>query len=231
MIDFTFTEEQEMFRKAAREFAETQWGAPRGGDGADRRGEPGGGESPGRGGHDGPHHPGGLGRFRAGLCGAPDRPGGDRPGVAGHRHDAAGLRPGNRPHNRSGTEAQKQKYLPGLAKGERLATVGVTEPTGGSDPTGGRTTYRKEEDDYIVNGRKCFITNAHIADTITILAKSEDDPKAFCAFVLEKSMAGFKPPPWNTKWASGAAIPESSPLKTAGCPKPSCWGKRARASK
>ncbi len=93
---------------------------------------------------------------------------------------------------RFGTEAQKKKYLPGLATGERLATVAVTEPTGGSDPTGGRTTYSKDGADYIVTGRKCFITNAHIANTISVLAKDENDPKAFSVFIIEKGTEGFK---------------------------------------
>jgi alkylation response protein AidB-like acyl-CoA dehydrogenase len=91
-----------------------------------------------------------------------------------------------------GNDAQKSKYLPGMATGERLSTTAVTEPTGGSDPTGGRTTYRKDGDHYIINGRKCFITNAHIADTLTLLAKDEADPKAFTTFLIEKDMPGFK---------------------------------------
>ena len=91
-----------------------------------------------------------------------------------------------------GTDEQKKRFLPGLANGDKLGTAAVTEPTGGSDPTGGRTVYRKDGDDYIVNGRKCFITNSHIADTITVLAKDENDPKAFCAFIMEKGMEGFK---------------------------------------
>jgi alkylation response protein AidB-like acyl-CoA dehydrogenase len=73
-----------------------------------------------------------------------------------------------------------------------LATTAVTEATGGSDPTAIKSTYTREGDDFIVNGRKCFITNSHIANTITILAKAEDDPKAFCAFVIDEDMLGWK---------------------------------------
>jgi alkylation response protein AidB-like acyl-CoA dehydrogenase len=91
-----------------------------------------------------------------------------------------------------GTEELKKKYLPGLASGQLLSTTAVTEATGGSDPTGIRSSYQKDDDDFILNGRKCFITNSHIADVITVLAKSEDDPKAFCAFVLDKDMDGWK---------------------------------------
>jgi len=91
-----------------------------------------------------------------------------------------------------GSDEQKSKYLPGLASGELLATAAVTEATGGSDPSGIRTSYKKDGDDYIVNGRKCFITNSHVANTLTILAKSEENPKEFCAFIVERGMEGFK---------------------------------------
>jgi alkylation response protein AidB-like acyl-CoA dehydrogenase len=91
-----------------------------------------------------------------------------------------------------GNEAQKKKYLPALAKGERLATIAVTEATGGSDPTGIQTTAKPEGDHYVLNGRKCFITHGHVADTITIMAKTGEGPKGFSAFIVEKSFPGFK---------------------------------------
>ena len=91
-----------------------------------------------------------------------------------------------------GNDAQKKKYLPALAKGERLATIAVTEATGGSDPTGIQTTAKLEGDHYVLNGRKCFITHGHVADTITIMAKTGEGPKGFSAFIVEKSFPGFK---------------------------------------
>jgi alkylation response protein AidB-like acyl-CoA dehydrogenase len=90
-----------------------------------------------------------------------------------------------------GSEYLKKKYLPDLAIGRRLSTIAVTEATGGSDPSNIRSSYKKDGDYFIVNGRKCFITNSHIADTITILTKSISDPKAFCAFVIDKHMDGW----------------------------------------
>jgi len=191
-MDFKFTEEQEMFGKAAREFAEvklTPWVAEM--------------EATGK------------------VCGAvvkalaeaemmavtiPDEYGGlglgytermialeeiSRVSVA----TAMMLQVfalGIEPIIKFGSEKQKRKYLPDLATGKRLSTTAVTEPTGGSDPTGAKTTYRKDGDHYIINGRKCFITNAHIADTLTILTKNEADPKAFSTFIIEKDMPGFK---------------------------------------
>jgi alkylation response protein AidB-like acyl-CoA dehydrogenase len=192
MIDFTFTEEQDMFRKAAREFSETMV-APKVAEME------------------------ATGKVSADLVKAmaeaemmaltiPEKYGGLELGYtarliaveevskvsvgAGMMLQVFAL--GIEPILKFGSDEQKKKYLPGLAKGERLASTAVTETTGGSDPTGIRSTYKKDGDDYIISGRKCFITNSHIADTITILAKDEEDPKAFSTFIMEKGMEGFK---------------------------------------
>ena len=192
MIDFTFTEEQEMFRKAARELAETQI-APKVAE-MEETGEV----------NDEvlkalaeaemmaitiPEDYGGLGLGYTERMIAVEEI--SRVSVAtGMMLQVFAL--GIEPIVKFGTDEQKKKYLPGLAKGERLSTTAVTEATGGSDPTGIRSTYRKEDDFYVLNGRKCFITNSHIADTITVLAKDEDNPKAFCAFILDKEIEGWK---------------------------------------
>ena len=91
-----------------------------------------------------------------------------------------------------GSESQKKKYLPGLAKGEHLASIAVTEATGGSDPTGIQTTAKLEGDHYVLNGRKCFITHGHVADVLIIMAKTGEGPKGFSAFLVENSFPGFK---------------------------------------
>jgi alkylation response protein AidB-like acyl-CoA dehydrogenase len=193
MIDFTFTEEQEMFRQAAREFAETRV-APKVAEMEETcevcdqvvkaLGEA---EMMAL---TIPQEYGGLGLgYVARLIALEEI---SRVSVAtAMMLQVFGL--GIEPITKFGTEEQKQKYLPGLAKGERLATVAVTEPTGGSDPKGSRTSYAKDGDDYIVSGRKCFITNSHIADTIVVLAKDEGNPDAFSAFIVEKAMGGFRP--------------------------------------
>jgi alkylation response protein AidB-like acyl-CoA dehydrogenase len=92
-----------------------------------------------------------------------------------------------------GTEEQKQKYLPDLAAGRRLATVAITEGTGGSDPTGIQTVARRDGDSYVITGRKIYITNAKTADLAIILAKDADDPGVFNAFIVERGMDGFRP--------------------------------------
>jgi alkylation response protein AidB-like acyl-CoA dehydrogenase len=192
MIDFTFTDEQGMFRKAAREFAENRVApfVPE----MERTGK-----VP-------PDLVKALAEAEMMAITIPEEYGGLGLGFVARmialeeisRVSTATAMMlqvfalGIDPIVRFGTEEQKQKYLPQLATGERLASVAVTEPTGGSDPTGGRTTYVKDGSDFIITGRKCFITNAHIADTITVLAKDETNPKAFSALIIEKGTAGFK---------------------------------------
>ncbi len=192
MIDFTFTEEQEMFRKAAREFAETKI-APRVEE-MEKTGEVNADVVKALGAAEMmavtiPEEFGGLGLgYTARLIALEEIA---RVNVA----TAMMLQVfalGIEPFILFGNDEQKKKYLPGLATGEFLATAAVTEATGGSDPTGIRTSYKKEGDDYIVNGRKCFITNAHVANVLVILAKDEDNPKSFSAFIVEKGMEGFK---------------------------------------
>ncbi len=96
-----------------------------------------------------------------------------------------------------GSEEQKRRLLPPLARGERLATVAVTEAGGGSDPSSTKTVARFEQrsegDGYVLDGRKVFITNAHLADVQVVLTKTKDEPKEFTAFIVERGMAGFKP--------------------------------------
>jgi alkylation response protein AidB-like acyl-CoA dehydrogenase len=193
MIDFTFTEEQEMFRKAAREFAETKV-APKVPE-MEETGKMSDGLIKALGEAEMmaltiPEEYGGLGLgFTARLIALEEI---SRVSVAtAMTLQIFGL--GIDPITRFGTEEQKKRFLPGLAKGERLATVAVTEATGGSDPKSGRTSYKKDGDDFIITGRKIFITNSHIADTIAILARAEDDPEVFSTFVVEKGMAGFRP--------------------------------------
>jgi len=94
--------------------------------------------------------------------------------------------------NQWGTESQKQKYLPRLCRGETMGVVAVTEPSGGSDVAGMQTTAVLEGDKYILNGRKCFITNAHHSDTWVVIARTGEGGKGLSAFVVETSFPGAK---------------------------------------
>src|SRR3989475_2610931 len=94
-----------------------------------------------------------------------------------------------------GTEAQKQKDLAPLARGEHLGAWGLTEPGAGSDASGTRTTAVKNNGGWLVNGSKNFITHAIHADTCVAFASSDRSKrsKGITAFIFEKGMAGFSP--------------------------------------
>jgi butyryl-CoA dehydrogenase len=92
-----------------------------------------------------------------------------------------------------GTEEQKKKYLPPLAKGTKLAAFGLTEANAGSDAGGLETTAKKDGDYYILNGTKQWITNGGEAETYTVIAITDKKKGArgATAFILEKGMPGF----------------------------------------
>lgn len=92
-----------------------------------------------------------------------------------------------------GTEEQKQRFLPPLAHGERLAAIAVTEPSGGSDLAGLRTTARRGGESYVLNGGKCFISNSHIADLVAVIARTGEGAKGLTAFLIETGTPGLRP--------------------------------------
>ena len=93
-----------------------------------------------------------------------------------------------------GSDDQKQCYLPQLASGELTGAFALTEADAGSDAVALRTTARREGDDYVLNGSKCFITNAPIAGLFTVMARTDPaNPGAggVSAFLVERGMAGL----------------------------------------
>jgi alkylation response protein AidB-like acyl-CoA dehydrogenase len=96
----------------------------------------------------------------------------------------------------AGSEEQKRKYLPPLARGEQLASYALTEPGSGSDAGGMRTRAIKHGDSYVINGSKTFITGGSVADTIVVFARTDQDgdtpARNISAFIVEKTMPGFK---------------------------------------
>jgi glutaryl-CoA dehydrogenase len=103
-----------------------------------------------------------------------------------------------------GTEAQRQKYLPRLAKGEIVGCFGLTEPDHGSDPGGMKTTARKTAGGYLLKGAKMWITNAPIADICVVWAKTEDG--LIRGFVLERGMKGLSTPKIEGKFSLRASV-------------------------
>ncbi|KQL44992.1 acyl-CoA dehydrogenase [Brevibacillus choshinensis] len=92
-----------------------------------------------------------------------------------------------------GNEAQKRKYLPDMASGQRIGAFALTEPSAGSNATNLRTTAVKKGDKYILNGSKHYITNAFIADIFTVMAVTDPTKgsKGITSFIVERDFPGF----------------------------------------
>jgi acyl-CoA dehydrogenase len=97
-----------------------------------------------------------------------------------------------------GTEEQKRRYLPGLASGAVTGCFALTEPGAGSDATALTTEAVRDGDDYLISGRKCFITNAPIAGLFTVFARTDPSIKGAAgvtAFLIERGTPGLETPP------------------------------------
>ena len=103
-----------------------------------------------------------------------------------------------------GSEEQKQKFLPKLAKGEFLGSFGLTEPNHGSDPSSMETRLIKQGDKYLLNGSKMWITNSPLCDVAVVWAKNEDGHVVGC--IVEREMKGFSTPEIKGKWSLRASI-------------------------
>ena len=105
-----------------------------------------------------------------------------------------------------GSDAQQQKYLPGLAAGTLIGCFGLTEPDAGSDPAGMKTTAKKTEGGYVLNGSKMWISNAPIADVFVVWAKSEAHDGKIRGFVLDKGTKGLSAPKIGGKLSLRASV-------------------------
>ncbi len=96
-----------------------------------------------------------------------------------------------------GSEPQKQKYLPPLARGEKIGCYCLTEPNAGSDVASMESTVREEEDAYVINGTKHWITNGGIADIALVFASIDREKRhgGICAFIVETHWDGFETQP------------------------------------
>ncbi|QYJ03031.1 acyl-CoA dehydrogenase family protein [Nocardioides panacisoli] len=92
-----------------------------------------------------------------------------------------------------GTEEQKQRWLPGVASGETLLAIGMTEPSGGSDLAALKTTAVRDGDEWVINGSKTFITNGYSADLVITAVRTDPEkgPKGITLFAIETSSEGF----------------------------------------
>ncbi|MEW5422290.1 acyl-CoA dehydrogenase family protein [Amorphus sp. 3PC139-8] len=111
-----------------------------------------------------------------------------------------------------GTEDQKAEYLPRLASGEITGSFALTEAEAGSDASALVTSARRDGDDYVLDGRKCYITNAPIADLFTVMARTDPDtPGAHgvSAFLVERHMPGVSTSaPYRMMGQAGSPVGE-----------------------
>ncbi|WP_239016924.1 acyl-CoA dehydrogenase [Sphingomonas ginkgonis] len=105
-----------------------------------------------------------------------------------------------------GSDEQRRKYLPGLARGELVGCFGLTEPDAGSDPGGMRTRAEKVDGGYRISGTKMWISNSPIADVFVIWAKSDAHGGKIRGFVLDKGMKGLSAPQVKEKLSLRASI-------------------------
>lgn len=102
-----------------------------------------------------------------------------------------------------GSEEQKREWLPQLAAGKAIGCFGLTEPDAGSNPGGMLTNAKKDGDDWILNGRKMWITNGTVSDVAIVWAQTEDGIRGFC---IPTNLKGFSAPEQKHKWSLRASI-------------------------
>ncbi|MGW0372876.1 acyl-CoA dehydrogenase family protein [Streptomyces coeruleorubidus] len=105
--------------------------------------------------------------------------------------------------HRFGSEAQKQQWLPRMASGEVIGCFGLTEPDHGSDPAAMRTYAKRDGTDWVLNGRKMWITNGSVAGVAVVWAQTEDGIRGFA---VPTDSAGFSAPEIKHKWSLRASV-------------------------
>ncbi len=137
-----------------------------------------------------------------------------------------------------GTEEQRKRFLPELASGRRIAAFALTEPDAGSDAGSIRTEAREVEDGkfFILNGSKHFITNAAIADLITIFAKTEEDidgkkEKKITAFIITKDLPGITVNKEEKKLGIRGSITNAFTMENVKVPVENILGQRGKGFK
>jgi glutaryl-CoA dehydrogenase len=102
-----------------------------------------------------------------------------------------------------GSDEQKARYLPGMAKGEIIGCFGLTEPHGGSDPGNMKTHARRRGGDWVINGSKMWITNAPLADVCVVWARTEEGIRGF---LVDKGTKGLAAPEIERKFSLRASV-------------------------
>jgi glutaryl-CoA dehydrogenase len=117
-----------------------------------------------------------------------------------------------------GSDEQKNKWLPLLAKGEKIGCFGLTEPGFGSNPGGMKTRAVRKGDEYILNGEKMWITSGTIADVAVVWAKSDEDDSKIRGFIVETDRPGFSAQDVHGKWSLRASVTSGLSLQDVHIP-------------
>ena len=121
-----------------------------------------------------------------------------------------------------GSEQQKQQWLPGMAAGDLLGCFGLTEPDVGSDPAAMKTRARRDGSDWVINGRKMWITNGSVADVAVVWAATDDGDSGIRASSSRPTPRASPPTPFTTSCRCGRRSPASWCSTTCGCPPTRC---------
>ncbi|HZG04887.1 MAG TPA: acyl-CoA dehydrogenase family protein [Streptomyces sp.] len=105
--------------------------------------------------------------------------------------------------HRYGSEEQRQEWLPRMAAGEAIGCFGLTEPDHGSDPAGMRTHARRDGGDWVLSGRKMWITNGSVASVAVVWARTDEGIRGF---VVPAGTPGFSAPEIRHKWSLRASV-------------------------
>ncbi|MFJ8887270.1 acyl-CoA dehydrogenase family protein [Streptomyces sp. NPDC102402] len=110
--------------------------------------------------------------------------------------------------HRFGSEEQKQRWLPGMAAGETIGCFGLTEPDHGSDPAGMRTYAQRDGEDWVLSGRKMWITNGSVAGVAVVWAQTDQEGggSGIRGFVVPTDSPGFSAPEITHKWSLRASV-------------------------
>ncbi len=124
-----------------------------------------------------------------------------------------------------GTEEQKQKFLTPMARGEWLGAFGLTEPGSGSDAAALQTTAALDGDEWVINGRKAWITSGPVADVIVLAARTE---KGISNFLVEKTAPGYGPGKEEPKMGLRGSVTSQLEFENCRIPKENLLGKEGR---
>lgn len=133
----------------------------------------------------------------------------------------------------AGTDEQRERFLPALTSGDRLAAFALTEPGAGSDAAAMRTTAREDGDEFVLNGQKTFITNGGIADVYSIFARTDEGRgvRGISTFIVEQDTPGFRAGPPEKKMGIRGSHTTDLFLEDVRVPKENLLGTRGQGFK